>query len=135
MAWGDGATLGESVLGDWASYLVYLVFSAAIAGSLLAGSLLWSRAFHRKLRTGRQKPRVFESGVSAGEFKPSNFSVNYYLTAMLFIIFDIEIVFLYPIAVNLDMLGHFGFIELLVFVAILAVGYIYVWRKGALEWH
>ncbi len=135
MAWGDGATLGESVLGDWASYLVYLVFSAAIAGSLLAGSLLWSRAFHRKLRTGRQKSRVFESGVSAGEFKPSNFSVNYYLTAMLFIIFDIEIVFLYPIAVNLDMLGHFGFIELLVFVAILAVGYIYVWRKGALEWH
>ena len=135
MAWGDGATLGESVLGDWASYLVYLVFSAAIAGSLLAGSLRWSRAFHRNLRTGRQKSRVFESGVSAGEFKPSNFSVNYYLTAMLFIIFDIEIVFLYPIAVNLDMLGHFGFIELLVFVAILAVGYIYVWRKGALEWH
>ena len=135
MAWGDGATLGESVLGDWASYLVYLVFSAAIAGSLLAGSLLWSRAFHRNLRTGRQKTRVFESGVSAGDFKPSNFSVNYYLTAMLFIVFDIEIVFLYPIAVNLDMLGHFGFIELLVFVAILAVGYVYVWRKGALEWH
>jgi NADH-quinone oxidoreductase subunit A len=135
LAWGDGATLGESVLGDWASYLVYLVFSAAIAGSLLAGSLLWSRAFHRNLRTGRQKSRVFESGVSAGDFKPSNFSVNYYLTAMLFIVFDIEIVFLYPIAVNLDMLGHFGFIELLVFVAILAVGYVYVWRKGALEWH
>jgi NADH-quinone oxidoreductase subunit A len=135
LAWGDGATLGESVLGDWASYLVYLVFSAAIAGSLLAGSLLWSRAFHRNLRTGRQKTRVFESGVSAGDFKPSNFSVNYYLTAMLFIVFDIEIVFLYPIAVNLDMLGHFGFIELLVFVAILAVGYVYVWRKGALEWH
>ena len=123
------------MLGDWASYLVYLVFSAAIAGSLLAGSLLWSRAFHRNLRTGRQKTRVFESGVSAGDFKPSNFSVNYYLTAMLFIVFDIEIVFLYPIAVNLDMLGHFGFIELLVFVAILAVGYVYVWRKGALEWH
>lgn len=123
------------MLGDWASYLVYLVFSAAIAGSLLAGSLLWSRAFHRNLRTGRQKSRVFESGVSAGDFKPSNFSVNYYLTAMLFIVFDIEIVFLYPIAVNLDMLGHFGFIELLVFVAILAVGYVYVWRKGALEWH
>ena len=75
------------------------------------------------------------SGVSPGEFSPSNFSVNYYLTAMLFIVFDIEIVFLYPIAVNLDMLGVFGFAELLVFVAILAVGYIYVWRKGALEWH
>jgi NADH-quinone oxidoreductase subunit A len=123
------------VLGYWASYLVYLLFSAAIAGSLLAGSLLWSRFFHRKLRTGRQKTLVFESGVSPGEFKPSNFSVNYYLTAMLFIIFDIEIVFLYPIAVNLDMLGVFGLIELFVFVGILAVGYIYIWRKGALEWH
>jgi NADH-quinone oxidoreductase subunit A len=123
------------VLGDWASYLVYLLFSAAIAGSLLAGSLLWSRFFHRKLRVGRQKTLVFESGVSPGEFKPSNFSVNYYLTAMLFIIFDIEIVFLYPIAVNLDMLGLFALIELFVFVGVLAVGYIYIWRKGALEWH
>ena len=123
------------MLGDWASYLVYLLFSAAIAGSLLAGSLLWSRFFHRKLRTGRQKTLVFESGVSPGEFKPSNFSVNYYLTAMLFNIFDIEIVFLYPIAVNLDMLGVFGLIELFVFVGILAVGYIYIWRKGALECH
>ena len=123
------------MLGDWASYLVYLLFSAAIAGSLLAGSLLWSHFFHRKLRTGRQKTLVFESGVSPGEFKPSNFSVNYYLTAMLFIIFDIEIVFLYPIAVNLDMLGLCGLVELFVFVGILAVGYIYIWRNGALEWH
>lgn len=123
------------MLGDWASYLVYLVFAALIASSLLAGSLLWSRMFHRNLRPGRQKTRVFESGVSPGEFKPSNFSVNYYLTAMLFIVFDIEVVFLYPIAVNLKVLGQFGFIELLVFVAILAVGYVYVWRKGALEWH
>ena len=123
------------MLGDWASYLVYLVFAALIASSLLAGSLLWSRMFHRNLRTGRQKSRVFESGVSAGDFKPSNFSVNYYLTAMLFIVFDIEVVFLYPIAVNLTALGQFGFIELLVFVVILAIGYVYVWRKGALEWH
>ena len=123
------------MLGDWASYLVYLLFAAAVAGSLLAGSLLWSRFFHRNLRTGRQKARVFESGVSSGEFKASNFSVNYYLTAMLFIVFDIEIVFLYPIAVNLELLGLFGFVELLVFVGILAVGYAYIWRKGALDWH
>ena len=61
------------MLGDWASYLVYLIFAAAIAGSLLAGSMLWSRMFHRNLRRGDQKTRVFESGVSPGEFKPSNF--------------------------------------------------------------
>ena len=123
------------MLGDWASYLVYLLISAGIAGGMLAASLAWSRFFHRKLRTGAQKSRAFESGVAEGGFQPSNFSINYYLTAMLFIVFDIEIVFLYPIAVNLDMLGVFGLIELCVFVAILAFGYVYIWRKGALEWH
>jgi NADH-quinone oxidoreductase subunit A len=127
--------LGVRVLGDWASYLIYLLVAAAIAGSLLAGSFVWSRFFHRSLRTGKQKTRAFESGVSAGGFQPSNFSVNYYLTAMLFIVFDIEIVFLYPIAVNLNMLGAFGLAELAIFVAILGVGYVYIWRKGALEWH
>ena len=123
------------MLGDWASYLVYLLFAAAIAGSLLAGSLAWSRFFHRGLRPGAQKAQVFESGVAEGRFSPSNFSINYYLTAMLFIVFDIEIVFLYPIAVNLDMLGVFGLIELAIFVLILGIGYVYIWRKGALEWH
>jgi len=122
------------MLGDWASYLIYFLVATAIAGSLLLGSFAWSHLLHRKLRTGKQKTRAFESGVSAGGFQPSNFSVNYYLTAMLFIVFDIEIVFLYPIAVNLRLLGPFGLAELVVFVAILAVGYIYVWRKGALEW-
>ncbi len=119
------------MLGDWASYLVYLLFAAMIAGSLLAGSFLAATPGRRR---GRQKDRVFESGVSAGSFEPSNFSINYYLTAMLFIVFDIEIVFLYPLAVSLDRLGTFGLVELLIFVGILAVGYVYIWRKGALEW-
>jgi NADH-quinone oxidoreductase subunit A len=60
--------------------------------------------------------------------------VSFYLTAMLFIIFDIEIVFLYPLAVVLDELAWFGLAELLVFIGILALGYVYIWRKGALEW-
>ena len=122
------------MLGDWASYLVYLLISAGIAGGMLAGSLAWSRFFHRSLRPGAQKAQVFESGVAKGRFSPSNFSVNYYLTAMLFIIFDIEIVFLYPIAVSLDVVGEFGLAVLTVFVGILAIGYIYDWRKGGLEW-
>ena len=122
------------MLGDWASYFVYLLVSVAIAGSLLVGSLAWSHFAHHKLRTGAQKTRAFESGVSAGNFQPSNFSINYYLTAMLFVIFDIEIIFLYPIAVNLKMLGPYALVELVAFVAILAVGYAYIWRKGALEW-
>jgi NADH-quinone oxidoreductase subunit A len=60
--------------------------------------------------------------------------VSFYLTAMLFIVFDIEIVFLYPLAVVLDELAWYGFAELIVFIGILVLGYVYVWRKGALEW-
>jgi NADH-quinone oxidoreductase subunit A len=76
----------------------------------------------------------FESGVSLGPPKQQRFTVSFYLTAMLFIVFDIEIVFLYPLAVELNALGWFAFFELLFFVAILAVAYVYIWRKGALEW-
>jgi NADH-quinone oxidoreductase subunit A len=72
--------------------------------------------------------------VSTGAYEPSRFSISYYLTAMLFIVFDIEIVFLYPLAVQLRQLALFGFMELLVFVVLLGIGYVYIWRKGALEW-
>jgi NADH-quinone oxidoreductase subunit A len=61
-------------------------------------------------------------------------SVKYYMVAMLFILFDIEVVFLYPWAVNFRSLGWFGYGEMLVFVAILMLGYLYLWRKGALKW-
>jgi NADH-quinone oxidoreductase subunit A len=119
------------MLGDWASLLIYLLFAALVAGSLLLAS---QTVATRGRRPGRQKSFSFESGVSPGSFEPSNFSINYYLTAMLFIVFDIEIVYIYPLAVILDKLGTFGFVELCTFVAVLAIGYIYIWRKGALEW-
>ena len=120
------------MLGDWASLLIYLLFAALVAGSLLMASQVLGT---RGVRPGRQKSYSFESGVSPGSFEPSNFSINYYLVAMLFIVFDIEIVYLYPLAVQLDALGWFGIGEFLVFVAILGVAYVYVWRKGALNWH
>ncbi len=72
----------------------------------------------------------FESGVSEGPPQQQRFTVSFYLTAMLFIVFDIEIVFLYPLAVELNALGWFAFFEFLIFVAILAVAYVYIWRKG-----
>ena len=62
------------------------------------------------------------------------FTVSFYLTAMLFILFDIEIVFLYPLAVIINELAWFGFLEFLVFLGILLLAYVYIWRKGALEW-
>ena len=85
------------------------------------------------LMRAREVP--FESGVSAGAPREQRFTISFYLTAMLFIVFDIEIVFLYPLAVQLDALGWFGVAELGVFVAILGIAYVYVWRKGALNWH
>src|SRR4051812_49647109 len=89
-----------------------------------------------KRPTHRTRARVipFESGVSTGPPRRQRFTISFYLTAMLFIVFDIEIVFLYPLAVTLNALGWFAFFELLFFVAILAVAYVYIWRKGALEW-
>jgi len=119
------------VLGDWAAILVFMGISAMIAGSLLAASVFLGKGGRQR---GSAKSRPFESGVSTGAYEPSRFSISYYLTAMLFIVFDIEIVFLYPLAVQLRELALFGFVELLVFVALLAVGYVYIWRKGALEW-
>ena len=76
----------------------------------------------------------FESGVSTGPPKQQRFTVSFYLTAMLFIVFDIEIVFLYPVAVVLDAVGAFALAEFGFFIAILAIAYVYVWKRGALEW-
>jgi NADH-quinone oxidoreductase subunit A len=120
------------VLGQWAAFLVYAAFAAIIPGSLIIGSFMIAT---RSPRVPGDKLIPFESGVSSQTvFRAHRFTISYYVTAMLFIVFDIEIVFLYPLAVRLDALGTFGLGELLTFVALLAVAYIYVWRRGALEW-
>jgi len=117
--------------GDWAAVLLFCLFAAVIAGSLLAASLTLGR---RGKRVGREKTMPFESGVARAAYDPGRFSIAYYMTALMFIVFDIEMVFLAPLAVLMNDLGAFGLAELFVFVALLAVGYIYIWRKGALEW-
>ena len=81
-----------------------------------------------------RKEENFECGIEVKGNARFPFSVQYFLIAILFVLFDVEIIFFYPWAVNFRALGLFGFIEMLVFVAILLVGYIYVWKKGAFEW-
>ena len=81
-----------------------------------------------------QKLSTYESGMEPVRTARERVSVKYYLVAMLFILFDIEVVFLYPWAVNFRTLGMFGFVEMFVFIAILMLGYIYLWTKGALQW-
>ena len=116
---------------DWLPFAIYGLFALMIPATMMIGSFVFAQRPHRRVRA-RTIP--FESGVSQGQMKPQRFTVSFYLTAMLFIVFDIEIVFLYPLAVQLHALGWFGFVEFAFFLVILAVAYVYIWRKGALEW-
>src|SRR5918997_4156350 len=87
-------------------------------------------------RYNKAKLAAYESGIEPADqpLTGGRFPVKYYLVAMLFIVFDIEIVFLYPWAVHNDALGLFGLIEMVVFIAAVFIAYAYVWRRGGLEW-
>jgi NADH-quinone oxidoreductase subunit A len=119
------------MLRDWLPFLIYGLMALAIPVSMIAMSFVFAQRPSRKT-LARTIP--FESGVSEGPMPAQRFTVSFYLTAMLFIVFDIEIVFLYPLAIQLHALGWFGFVEFAFFVLILVVAYVYIWRKGALDW-
>ncbi|MBW1600375.1 MULTISPECIES: NADH-quinone oxidoreductase subunit A [unclassified Streptomyces] len=87
-------------------------------------------------RYNRAKLEAYECGIEPTPMPVSGgrFPVKYYITAMLFIVFDVEIVFLYPWAVHFDALGMFGLVQMLVFVGLIGVAYAYDWRRGGLEW-
>jgi NADH-quinone oxidoreductase subunit A len=95
---------------------------------LLIGILL------RPRRSYTQKLLPYESGVSPVGEPRHRFSVKFYIIAMLFLVFDVEAVFFYPWAVAYDQLGLYGFVEMMIFIIILVVGYVYAWEKGALDW-
>jgi len=123
-------TLG--VLDDWFPFLVYGFFALAIPASMILMSFVFAT---RPSNRARERTIPFESGVSTGPLpQQQRFTISFYLTAMLFIVFDIEIVFLYPVALWLDALGSFALAEFGFFIAILAIAYVYVWKKGALDW-
>jgi NADH-quinone oxidoreductase subunit A len=123
---------GGRVFDDWLPFAIYGFFALAIPSSMVVFSFVFA---HRPARRVRERGVPFESGVSLGPPPKQRFTVSFYLTAMLFILFDIEIVFLYPLAVILHQLAWFGFLEFVVFLGILLLAYVYIWRKGALEWH
>ena len=119
------------MLDNWLPFLIYALLALIIPSTMVIMSVLFAT---RPTTRTRARMIPFESGVSQGAPKLQRFTISFYLTAMLFIVFDIEIVFLYPLAVVLDELAWYGFAELVVFIGILVLGYVYVWRKGALEW-
>lgn len=114
------------------SYVPIFLF-ILIATGFAVFTILFSRLVNaEKPNTVKLEP--YECGIEAQGDARDRYSIRYYLIAMLFVIFDIETVFMFPWAVSLERLSWFGLIEMLVFLFILVVGYFYAWKKGALEW-
>ena len=114
------------------SYLPVLVFLALGIGVGVTFTLLNSILGPKRPTRTKQEP--YECGLPSDVRKSFRFGVSFYLVAMLFILFDIEVVFLYPIAVQLEAIGTFALVEMIVFVALLLIAFVFVWRRGALEW-
>src|ERR1700758_2864764 len=109
--------------------LVQIVIAAGIAAALITISILLGKRARSPL-----KDTPYESGMAPVGSARERFSVKFYLVGMIFILFDIEAVFLYPWAVVYRDLKMFGFFEMTIFVAVILVGFFYVWKKGALDW-
>ena len=111
--------------------IVFLVLGGAVGGLFgLLNLMTGVRTGHRK----QSKTSPYECGLPSEIRRGFRFGISFYLIAMLFILFDIEVIFLYPIAVQLRAFGTFALAETIVFVGLLMVAFVYVWRRGALEW-
>ncbi len=109
--------------------ILFFLIAMALPFVLLGLSRLLQRRVYE-----REKLLPYECGVEPIGDARDRFSVRFYIVAMLFLVFDVEVVFLFPWAIIYDKLAVFGLVEMLVFIGILVVGYYYAWRKGALEW-
>ncbi len=117
------------MLENYLPVLVFVVLGILFGvGPIIAGFVLGPQ------RPDSEKLSPYECGFEAFEDSRMKFDVRYYLVAILFIIFDLEIAFLFPWAVVLEEIGMFGFIAMVIFLGILVIGFIYEWMKGALEW-
>jgi NADH-quinone oxidoreductase subunit A len=121
------------MLSNYLPILIFLIVAAGLAAVLLILGTGIGRYFAR-FHDDKAKLTPYECGFDAFEDTRTKFDVRYYLVAILFIVFDLEIAFLFPWAVALNQIGHFGLIAMGIFLAILVVGFVYEWKKGALEW-
>jgi NADH-quinone oxidoreductase subunit A len=115
------------------SYLPALVFLALGLGVGTAFTFA-NAALGPKRASNKTKREPYESGLPSEVKKSFRFGISFYLIAMLFILFDIEVVFLYPVALQIDAFGAFALVETIIFVVLLFVALVFVWRRGALEW-
>ncbi len=114
------------------SYLPALVF--VFLGTTIGLLFAFAGRLVGPRRNIRAKFEPYESGMSSEVQQGYRFGISFYLIAMLFILFDIEVIFLYPVAIQLREFGTFALIETVVFISLLFVAFVYVWRRGALEW-
>jgi NADH-quinone oxidoreductase subunit A len=114
------------------SYLPALVFIAL--GTGVGGLFTYLNTVLGPRRPSKVKSEPYECGLPSEVTSSFRFGISFYLIAMLFILFDIEVVFLYPVAVGLRAFGTFALAETIVFIVLLFVAFVYVWRRGALEW-
>src|SRR5579864_5221208 len=114
------------------NYVPIFIF-IAIVGALLPITLLAAKLV-RPDNPSKTKLMPYECGIDPVDSARGRYTVRFYIVAILFVVFDVETIFLFPWAVQFKTLKMFGFIEMLVFLAILVVGYVWIWKKGALEW-
>lgn len=114
------------------NYVPIFIFAGVVA-VLIPITLILAKLV-RPVNPQRVKLMPYECGVDPVGDSRQRYTVRFYIVAILFVLFDVETVFLFPWAVQYKLLGMFGFIEMMVFLAILIVGYVWIWKKGALEW-
>ena len=119
----------DSLLAEYFPILVFLAIAGGIAIAMITASFVLARQ-----RPDSEKLSPYECGFDPFEDARIRFDVRYYLVAILFIIFDLEVAFLFPWAVSLKDIGWFGFLSMIGFLGVLTVGFIYEWCKGALDW-
>ncbi|HQX27454.1 MAG TPA: NADH-quinone oxidoreductase subunit A [Alphaproteobacteria bacterium] len=119
----------QDFLIEYLPILIFMIIALGISGAMVLGSLLVA-----KQKPDAEKNSAYECGFDAFGDARNKFDVRFYLVTLLFIIFDLEIAFLFPWAISLKGIGVFGFWSMVVFLGVLTVGFIYEWKKGALEW-
>ena len=112
---------------------VMLLFTAVAFSATIAASRWVSHKLSGK-DTEKLKLSIYECGPEVTK-QPNKISTQFYLLGLLFILFDVEIIFMFPWAIDFKLLGWFGFAEMLLFILLLTIGFVYAWKKGALEWH
>ncbi len=118
-----------SLISDYLPLLIFIVLAAAISSALLVAPFLVAYR-----HPDSEKLSAYECGFNPFDDARMKFDVRFYLVSLLFIIFDLEVAFLFPWAVAFREIGRFGFWSMIVFLGVLTVGFVYEWKKGALEW-